>query len=417
MRMRSSGYGQVFSIYLGVLSYAILVFPKLISLFVVLFIIIVAVGHFKNELSWRFSIPSLLLMLLYLVYLCGVFFSHELSNGLRYAEYKFSLLVIPLLLSQSTKFEFKFQWAVWGLLIGLLSLGLIGISSSYNCYDSKNSLLYCFSSSKISPIHHPSYTAVFLCFSVACLWYGLKKGWAWTYIYILLSYFLFALLFYFLCMSLAAMLFLGLLAIVLLAQYGLKKVGKVSTMILILTLPVAILLLLNYLPGIKDDFTISKNGIVEYIKSPNLFLHKRANETEIPGNHKRLILWTVTSELILEHPFGVGTGNVDEYVHERLSKYGFNQLVKEDLNPHNQYLQTGLEIGIFGLAILLLFICLTMILAYNRNDFLMMILISSFAFNMLFESMLQRQSGLVFLSFWVGLLLIKNNRITEFLKT
>jgi O-antigen ligase len=102
---------------------------------------------------------------------------------------------------------------------------------------------------------------------------------------------------------------------------------------------------------------------------------------------------------------------------ERLSKYGFNQLVKEDLNPHNQYLQTGLEIGIFGLAILLLFICLTMISAYNRNDFLMMILISSFAFNMLFESMLQRQSGLVFLSFWVGLLLLKHNRITEFLKT
>ena len=39
-----------------------------------------------------------------------------------------------------------------------------------------------------------------------------------------------------------------------------------------------------------------------------------------------------------------------------LLQYGFDQLVADDLNPHNQYLQTTLEIGIIGLLLLLGFI-------------------------------------------------------------
>ncbi len=403
--MTRFNFSQAFSIFLGLFSFVLLMLPKLITLFVIVLAILVIYGHFRKELKWKFNQPGLLMMLLYLTYLIGIFFSHELSNGLKYAEYKLALFVLPLLLAQRTSFEVKFQWPVIGLISGCLGVAVVGLFNACACYQEHEWLFYCFSSSYISPLHHPSYFSAFLIFSVACSWFGYTKRWKGFNLAMVILYTCLALFLYFLCLSLAALLFLGLTLTVLAVYFIFKKINKITAIVVTIGLPFLLVGLLYVLPGIKEDVKVTTESIQEYASNPSQFLKKRIDNKEIPGNQKRLIMWTVTAELFIEHPFGVGTGNVDEYLHQRLNQYGLKQLVEEDLNPHNQYLQTALEIGLIGLIILLLILLTSIYIAYKNKNVLTVFLVSNVAFNMLFESMLQRQSGILFYTFWISLLL------------
>lgn len=402
--MKQISFGHFFSIYLGLFSFGTLVFPKLVAPLVILLFVLIIAGYIKKEIFWRWNAPGIFMMLLYLTYLVGILFAHELANGLKYAEYKLALLVVPLLFSIKPKFELRLHWPVIGLIIGTLVLAGIGILSSCNCYERHPWFMYCFSSSYISPVHHPSYFSGFLLFATACAWHGYRKNWKGFSFYTVIPYTLFALVFYFFCLSLAGMLFLGMLLIGLFVYVLYKKWGKWIALSVVITGPLLLFFVLSKLPRIQVDFEISKNAILEYSSDPHAFLMKRVDEPAIPGNQKRLVMWTVTAQLIAEHPMGVGTGNVDEYLHAKLAAYGFNQLVVDDLNPHNQYLQTMLEIGVFGLLLLLGLIASCLYFSIKYRSFLLFLLISGLAFNMLFESMLQRQSGVVFYSFWISII-------------
>jgi O-antigen ligase len=403
--MKRLSFGQIFSVYLGLFSFALLVLPKLVTVFIILLAVFVIYGHVRRELVWKFNHPGLFFMLLYITYVIGIFFSHELSNGLKYAEYKLALFVLPILLAQKTSFEFKFQWPVLGLISGCLAVAIIGFFNACHCYQEHQWLLYCFSSSYISPLHHPSYFSAYLIFSIACSWYGYKNRWSGFSCTTVSIYSLFAVILYFFCLSLAALLFLGLTLTVIAVWYLFKRINKLVASIVTIGLPLFLFGLLTVLPGIKEDVQVTTSSMQEYASNPKQFLKNRTENNEIPGNQKRLIMWTITTELLVEHPFGVGTGNVDEYLHKRLDAYGFKQLVEEDLNPHNQFLQTALEIGIIGLVILLLALSSSVYIGYKSRNYLLVFLVLNFSFNMLFESMLQRQSGIMFYTFWILLLL------------
>lgn len=415
--MKQLNFGQLFSIYLGLFSFGIIAFPKLTTILVLLLAVLVSIAHVKKEVSWKFNTPGILLISLYLIYLIGVFFAHELSNGLKYAEYKLALLAIPVLLAIKPKFELKLQWPVMGLILGTLVVIGIGIVSSCNCYDRHAWFLYCFSSSYISPVHHPSYFSGFLLFATAGAWHGYQKGWKGFSWVTVIPYTLLALVFYFFCLSLAGILFLGIVMMGMVIYFIYKKIGRWSAIAFTLLAPILLFLVLSNLPGFEDDVKNTQAGFTEYLTDSKSFLNKRVKDPEIPGNQKRLVMWTVTTELILEHPFGVGTGNVDEYLFARLNRYGFHQLVKDDLNPHNQYLQTTLEIGVFGLLVLLALIVSCISIAIKHRSFLLLLLISGLAFNMLFESMLQRQSGIIFYAFWISIIVLYTQSNSTFTKS
>jgi O-antigen ligase len=113
-------------------------------------------------------------------------------------------------------------------------------------------------------------------------------------------------------------------------------------------------------------------------------------------------MWWVAVETIQENPFGVGTGNVDYYSTKKLHAYKQFELAKEELNPHNQYLQIGVELGVFGI-ILLIFIFLSLVVCGIINKELILFSIGSIMIvNALFESILQKSSGIFFFTFIVS---------------
>lgn len=401
-------YSTVFHTLLSGIALTQMVTPRMTTFFLILLLFTVIWGMKSTQLEWNFSYPTICLIFLYILYLIGIFFSFELATGLKYAEYKLGLFAIPLLLSIRPRFQFSLIPIVVSFFIGVLLALTMGLIHSTSCYLEHGWFFYCYSSSNFSPIHHPSYLAGFLLFGVFLLWKGYYSNWRYFNKGLVLILTGVLLVFYFLCLSLAGMLYLGLLisSIVLCLIY--KRLGKKWAVMISFSFPILIVFGLFQLPGIKDDVQVVYQGVRDYVTDSHAFIVQCSKEKEVPGNKKRLILWKVTIEIITEHPFGIGTGNFDYYLKKKLNQYGLHELAEEELNPHNQYLHTALEVGILGMLVLVGFVITTVRAAVRNKNYVLLMLISCFAFNMLFESMLQRQSGILFYCFWVPLLLMTN---------
>ena len=124
-------------------------------------------------------------------------------------------------------------------------------------------------------------------------------------------------------------------------------------------------------------------------------------------------MWAASCQVFVEHPFGVGTGNVDDFLSDKLNEIGQPHMAAKKLNPHNQFLQTAVEVGVFGLALLIFLAIYGTYVSIQTKNWLLLFVIISLAFNCLFESMLQRQSGIVFYTFWICLLPICFPEITK----
>jgi O-antigen ligase len=81
-------------------------------------------------------------------------------------------------------------------------------------------------------------------------------------------------------------------------------------------------------------------------------------------------------------------------------------MADKNYDPHNQYFSTTLELGMQGLLILLIALLIPLIVGLKRRSALLVLLSVNLLFNSAFESMLQRQSGIVFYMFWYCLLFI-----------
>ena len=61
------------------------------------------------------------------------------------------------------------------------------------------------------------------------------------------------------------------------------------------------------------------------------------------------------THLIAEKPlFGYGTSDEKEVLLEAYEQEGFYHFAKKKLNAHNQYLQTGIAVGVVGMLVLML---------------------------------------------------------------
>jgi O-antigen ligase len=112
----------------------------------------------------------------------------------------------------------------------------------------------------------------------------------------------------------------------------------------------------------------------------------------------RLITWSAGWELLGTNPFGTGTGDTQpelDVIYERNSEH---YAAARHFNTHNQFLQTGAEIGWFGLAALC--ICLGSIWNIGRFEHTARLFVLLCLLNFLFESFLEVQAGIVFFSFW-----------------
>ena len=128
----------------------------------------------------------------------------------------------------------------------------------------------------------------------------------------------------------------------------------------------------------------------------------------------RILVWKAAMEVIKDDPIiGVGTGDVKKELRKVYKEKNIESAYEDHLNAHNQYIQTTVALGIIGLLVLLSFFFLPIIYAYKNNNPLYIIFLALVGFHFLFESMLERQAGVVFYAFFNSLLFYFTIKKTE----
>lgn len=126
--------------------------------------------------------------------------------------------------------------------------------------------------------------------------------------------------------------------------------------------------------------------------------------TNIKDYDLRYREWYAATKLIKENFwFGTSPANASEQLNNMYGKLGYDIALKNSFNAHNQYLQSFLENGIFGFLILIFIIAYGFIAAIKQHNFLLFFLVLLLSVNFLFESMLNRMAGVVFMMFFLNL--------------
>lgn len=383
-------------------------FPKLIGLSVIILLAVVLTGFWKKEVRWQVTSIHFFLVGLYLLYLVGILFTRHPQDAWGYAENKLSFVLFPLIFSFRPTFKLQLKPPVLGLSIGVLAASIYGMIHSFMLNLEKGWDVNHFVNVHISPIHHPSYFAFFIITAVSGCWLLYRKndfpvGFGW-----LLGFSLFSGLMLLLCLSLASLIYLFLLIGTIGIVFVWKKFGLLWTTIVSLLFPILFYGTSQFVPRVKVEVNNGISALGIFLTNPVLYVKSKPGDKT--GNEVRLVMWTATILEINEHPWGVGTGNVDEQLSQRLKALGQIELSRQDekghirYNPHNQFLQTSLEVGLIGLVVLLVYIFALLRMAWKHNNTFLAIVVTGLLFNALFESVLQRQSGIVFFCFWLSFL-------------
>ena len=97
--------------------------------------------------------------------------------------------------------------------------------------------------------------------------------------------------------------------------------------------------------------------------------------------------------------FGVGTGDSRDKLMEKYLEKNMKTEYEFGLNSHNQFLNTAVSIGIIGLVVLILCFLMPFYQGWKQKELLLMGFVVIVSMNLLFESMFERQSGVIFYVF------------------
>lgn len=102
--------------------------------------------------------------------------------------------------------------------------------------------------------------------------------------------------------------------------------------------------------------------------------------------------------------FGHGIGDAKEQLMRIHKERNIESALENNLNSHNQFLETATQTGFVGLSLLLLVFAIPLYHSIRKKQELLFLFLMICFINFLFESMLQRLAGVVFFAFWYSFL-------------
>ncbi len=132
-------------------------------------------------------------------------------------------------------------------------------------------------------------------------------------------------------------------------------------------------------------------GLVKNIYANGFVLDREANTSF----STRLLTWNAASGIVKTDPlFGVGFSKGTQKLQEEYKKKRYVYPYRYQLNAHNQWLQILVDCGVVGLCVLLFQMSLFFSIKGNYTLFSKLIGVL-FSVNFMFESMLNRSSGII----------------------
>lgn len=391
-------------------------------------IIVLAINWiFEDRFSvkWdRFNNNKVLLLCfcsIYILSVLGLIYTENMRQGLFELEKNATILLFPLIFASSKpleKNEIRILFKALILACIIASIVCLGYAV-YRNYEEGHTLTYVFNAI-FYDIHlpgryeyfnyyyfiyyfltdplgiHPIYLAMYTLFSsclVIWLWWDrskFKEELSWIFIFLLIYNSIIIVL----LSSRTQMFSLIILGTIFVFYYCYRRriIYKGILLICFLTVLFFSLILLN--PVSRERFS----------KAISPTSHYTENEHGEGGLSLRLYQWKYSIKAIQENLLlGSGPGDAQDVLEEVYLKSDFKIGYDNQLNPHNQYLQTWLESGIIGLLILLACMLLPVYFAINEKQWIYLVFIFILAVGFVTESMLELNKGIIFYSFFNSL--------------
>jgi O-antigen ligase len=132
----------------------------------------------------------------------------------------------------------------------------------------------------------------------------------------------------------------------------------------------------------------------------------KMDSTSAESTQARYFIAKAAKQVIIQQPLiGYGTGQAWVKLQEQYEKDRYTGPLKKQLNAHDQYLQCAIDIGLIGLAYMVICLILPLFKAIKEKRFVYGVFICIFIINMFVESMLEQQSGTIFYGFFNSLLM------------
>lgn len=357
-------------------------------------------GDFKVKFQTLFAQKSsLLLFAFYGLHLLGMAYTSNTASGLFDLEKKISLLIIPLVLL-SRPLSVRQTECVLALFVS--TCVLLGIIGSIWGFSHMHQILQ--SKENAGPEHVVTYFiqfprvyfSLYLMFCLGCVFYFYNKY----------------------KQNLTQSQKVGLLVMVLLIVAFLFQMASRMNLLLLVVFSFSLGFyeLVVKRKKIQLAFTIGFIGFVFFLLAftqiPHLkrFMSDFTKKTELEKGdaynsvNLRVEKMKSAKEVLAQNwLWGVGIGDVQDALNEEYRKRGFELGYTVNLDTHNQYLQTWIGLGIFGLLLLVSFYAFTLWEAFQVRNFLLFFLILHFGIASLSEALLITQKGIVFFSLFYPL--------------
>lgn len=155
-----------------------------------------------------------------------------------------------------------------------------------------------------------------------------------------------------------------------------------------------------YLPKYK--------GINNFLELNNLVNNQNEQNS---STGIRLQIYDCSIEQIIKSPvFGYGIGDASNVLNECYEKKN-PILLEKNYNSHNQFLSIYLSTGIIGFVAFIYFLVFIIKVANKKDTQILFLLVLYFCFNMFTENILEREDGVILVSFLLSLYLFENKQV------
>lgn len=376
-------------------------FFKSLSLVLLLLVLLVNRVVNKNQTYFskilNFKNPVLYLAVFYFLYCIGMFYTTDLKEGFRDLNIKLPLILLPIVACLLPK-RIITKKRLWNLFLAF-ALGLVVMQvycltkALFNAFADDvfcvKEILYI----NLAKKYHPTYLSMFTSFSLLFLYRMPSKYMAKSSkkaMILKLAIMLLLSLFNVLLNSRIGIIAMFLaFVVILLNEVAIRK--KIVNALAYLCVSVVFVISFVYVNEISNRFS----SAVEEVQKP-----EEKDGKVLASGHLRGFIFGNVVELIERNPiFGAGTGDVRSEMEDFYLEKGVK--FSSYLNPHNQFIQTVVAIGLIGGLCFIVMLFVFSLPFWNKNGLIFLFSIGMLCVYMMTESIIERQQGVHFVAFYL----------------
>lgn len=365
-------------------------------------------GNVYFNFNSYFSPFALLFFSFYILHLIGLIYTSNWTEGMQKVETKLPLLIFPLIFfSFPIKKEKDISNIFKSYVVGCLIASIYCFANGFIKYMETGGNWMTYKNLGSFLGFHPTYFSMYLSFAFfIVLFFLIKKAKTNSVKYKIGSGFLASWFFIVIILLSSRMTILATAFILgisfLIWMYFQEQLWKGIGISFL-----AIVLLFFFMKNIPSIGQRTQHTI-------NSAVNKNATKT---NRAPRINLWNAATTVIKENPIiGTGTGDMQDELIKIYQERNYERALKDNFNPHSQYLQTTATLGIFGGVLLLMYLLVPFWISFQYKDYLYLLFLSLVMMSFLTESILQTQRGTLFFGFFhcffaMRLLNKKNNKV------